>query len=173
VNNFNAVFLLAPVTRQAALMPKPHHFLLTRVSSLGINNLPKALSAQIAQRLATLCASGQSAQGTKYKEIYVHSKLLLVDDVFFTLGSANVNVRSMEGDSELNIACPSPGLTQQWRKHLWRLHTGKTPEDEIAREFKMWRDVMDRNGSDKKAGEPMSTPLLEFFDGESSMFAPD
>ena len=62
---------------------------------------------------------------TVYKDIYVHSKLLLVDDVYFTLGSANFNVRSMEVDSELNIAMTSPILTQKWRKELWTLHTGR------------------------------------------------
>jgi phosphatidylserine/phosphatidylglycerophosphate/cardiolipin synthase-like enzyme len=123
--------------------------------------------------LATLCASGQSAQGTKYKDIYVHSKLLLVDDVFFTLGSANVNVRSMEGDSELNIACPSPGLTQQWRKHLWRLHTGATPGDDPAQEFGQWEKLLDSNSREKKLGKPLTSSLIEFFDSDSSTFAPD
>lgn len=123
--------------------------------------------------VATLCASAASAQGAKYKDIYVHSKLLLVDDVFFTLGSANVNVRSMEGDSELNIACPSPALTQQWRKHLWKLHTGKVPGDDLAHEFESWLKLLDDNGKRKTGGKRLDAPLLEFFDGESATFAPD
>ena len=31
--------------------------------------------------------------------VYIHSKLMIVDDVFMTLGSANINTRSMEGDT--------------------------------------------------------------------------
>jgi phosphatidylserine/phosphatidylglycerophosphate/cardiolipin synthase-like enzyme len=123
--------------------------------------------------VATLCASGRGTEGVRYKNIYVHSKLLLVDDVFFTLGSANVNVRSMEGDSELNIACPSSRLTKQWRTHLWRLHTGKTPLDDVAAEFKEWRNLMVRNGLKKQGGGLLLAPLLEFFDGDTSTFAPD
>ncbi|TDV35668.1 hypothetical protein C7405_105158 [Paraburkholderia caballeronis] len=39
----------------------------------------------------------------KWEYVYVHTKLMIVDDVFMTLGSANVNLRSMAVDSELNI----------------------------------------------------------------------
>jgi len=37
---------------------------------------------------------------------YVHTKLLIVDDLFLTVGSANINDRSMKGDrdSEINLA---------------------------------------------------------------------
>jgi phosphatidylserine/phosphatidylglycerophosphate/cardiolipin synthase-like enzyme len=123
--------------------------------------------------LCTLLASGKSEKGVKYKEIYVHSKLLLVDDVFFTLGSANVNVRSMETDSELNIAAPSPELTQQWRKHLWKLHTGKEPGDSIATEFENWGKLMTDNKQQKNAEKALSASLIEFFDGEDATLAPD
>jgi phosphatidylserine/phosphatidylglycerophosphate/cardiolipin synthase-like enzyme len=35
--------------------------------------------------------------------VYVHSKLMIVDDVYYTLGSANVTPRSMTMDTEINI----------------------------------------------------------------------
>jgi phosphatidylserine/phosphatidylglycerophosphate/cardiolipin synthase-like enzyme len=76
--------------------------------------------------IATLATCAHIDNEMRYKEIYVHSKLLLIDDVFFTLGSANVNVRSMENDSELNIACPSPELTKQFREHLRKLDTKRS-----------------------------------------------
>ncbi|MFK1438008.1 phosphatidylserine/phosphatidylglycerophosphate/cardiolipin synthase family protein [Pseudomonas aeruginosa] len=110
----------------------------------------------------------------KYSDIYVHSKLLLVDDVFFTLGSANVNARSMEGDSELNIACPSPALTMQWRKHLWNIHTGTNPEDLLKDEFSRWRELLDENASRKDSGKPLLSSLVNFHDENSkSWAAPD
>jgi phosphatidylserine/phosphatidylglycerophosphate/cardiolipin synthase-like enzyme len=101
---------------------------------------------------------------TVYKDIYVHSKLLLVDDVFFTIGSANANIRSMEVDSELNIAMPSPTVTQQWRKHLWKLHTGREPGDSPEEEFRQWRYVMDANEGLQRAGKPLQNSLIEFYD---------
>ena len=105
---------------------------------------------------------------TVYKSIYVHSKLLLVDDVFFTLGSANVNVRSMEVDSELNIAMPSPAVTQEWRRKLWGIHTGRAPGDNPKDEFKFWGDMMVDNGRSQKAGEPLKASLIEFYDDSKS-----
>ncbi len=110
----------------------------------------------------------------KYNDIYVHSKLLLVDDVFFTLGSANINARSMEGDSELNISCPSPDLTKAWRQHLWQLHTGGTPKTEIADEFRRWGTAIEDNSANISAGQPLTTSLVNFHDeNEKSMLAPD
>ena len=123
--------------------------------------------------VCTLSASGATPQGVKYKDIYVHSKLLLVDDVFFTLGSANVNVRSMEGDSELNIACPSPELTKRWRRELWELHSGASPTDDPAMEFDKWLTAMTVNSINMKRGKPLQSSLLEFFDGDEATFAPD
>ncbi len=36
--------------------------------------------------------------------VYVHSKLMIVDDVVTIIGSANVNDRSMNGDRDSEIA---------------------------------------------------------------------
>ncbi|KAF0687206.1 Aste57867_21062 [Aphanomyces stellatus] len=45
-------------------------------------------------------------------DIYVHSKVLLVDDVFLSVGSSNWNVRSMTSDAEMaaNIVDTASGL---------------------------------------------------------------
>ncbi len=123
--------------------------------------------------VATLLSSGNTPQGVKYKDVYVHSKLLLVDDVFFTLGSANINTRSMEGDSELNISCPSPGLTRDWREHLWKLHTGLHPSDRMSTEFKIWGEVMSDNAVLRANNTLLLAPLVEFFDDGAATFAPD
>jgi phosphatidylserine/phosphatidylglycerophosphate/cardiolipin synthase-like enzyme len=37
--------------------------------------------------------------------IYVHSKLVIADDTWFTIGSANLTRRSWTFDSEINVAC--------------------------------------------------------------------
>ena len=116
--------------------------------------------------VCTLEASMQTAKGANYHPIYVHSKLLLVDDVFFTLGSANVNVRSMEADTELNIASPSPETTKQWRQHLWKLHTGQVPGDDMKVEFERWSEIMIDNKDAKEAKQKLAAPLIEFFDGD-------
>ena len=122
--------------------------------------------------ICTLEACAQTPQEPKYHPIYVHSKLLLVDDVFYTLGSANVNVRIMEADTKLNIASPSPEVTQQWRQHLWKMHTGQGPGDDMRAEFKRWSEVMFANQAAKKFKQALVAPLIEFFDdGHSDLRA--
>ncbi|SIT07894.1 phosphatidylserine/phosphatidylglycerophosphate/cardiolipin synthase family protein [Achromobacter sp. MFA1 R4] len=133
--------------------------------------------------MASLCTTGTAYWGGneevpkqmhRYAPIYVHSKLLLVDDVFFTLGSANVNTRSMESDSELNIACPSPELTQHWRKRLWKMHGRYEPGDDIADEFRSWEKAIGDNTSNMKDGKPLASSLIDFHDsGEKSSFSLD
>jgi len=94
--------------------------------------------------------------------------------VFFTLGSANINVRSMEVDSELNIASPSPELTRQWREHLWRIHTGEAPMVDMKEEFNRWGKLMRLNSEAMSNGEPLSASLMDFYDdGKSPIFSFD
>lgn len=47
--------------------------------------------------------AGRSGDGSDHF-VYIHSKLLIVDDRRLTLGSANLNNRSMTLDSEINVA---------------------------------------------------------------------
>ncbi len=43
--------------------------------------------------------------------VYVHSKLMVVDDEYVIVGSANINQRSLDGDrdSELAVGACQPG----------------------------------------------------------------
>ncbi len=58
-----------------------------------------------------------------YTSIYIHSKLAVVDDAVFTLGSANLNQRSMAGDSELNILSDDNDTAFDFRKTVMENHT--------------------------------------------------
>jgi phosphatidylserine/phosphatidylglycerophosphate/cardiolipin synthase-like enzyme len=51
--------------------------------------------------LAALCAS--RGEG-RYDEIYVHAKVMVVDDAWATVGSANIASRSFRHDTELNAS---------------------------------------------------------------------
>ncbi len=44
--------------------------------------------------------------------IYVHSKMMIVDDAYIIVGSANINQRSMSGsrDTEIAVGCYQPHL---------------------------------------------------------------
>ena len=56
--------------------------------------------------------------------IYPHSKILIVDDVFASIGSANVNPRSFQLDSEVDLGWYEPSSVKAFREQLWREHLG-------------------------------------------------
>jgi phosphatidylserine/phosphatidylglycerophosphate/cardiolipin synthase-like enzyme len=60
----------------------------------------------------------------KYRDIYIHSKLLMADDRYMTLGSANLNQRSMAADSEINIATDNHAKVKDLRQRVWALQAG-------------------------------------------------
>ncbi|XP_059643278.1 phospholipase D alpha 4 [Cornus florida] len=81
-----------------------------------------------------------NAQKHRRFMIYVHSKLMIVDDTYMMIGSANINQRSMDGqrDTEIAIGCyqlgngeqkgVSDGDIQSYRMSLWYEHTGRAEE---------------------------------------------
>ena len=97
--------------------------------------------------------------------VYIHSKLMIVNDVFTTHGSANINTRSMQVDSELNIAHERASVTQAMRRRLWDLHTaGMGAQDHPKQAFKAWTDIIQKNKSRQNMDVPMLpyAPLVEF-----------
>jgi len=54
------------------------------------------------------------------EQIYVHSKLLLIDDVYAFAGSANATLRSFRVDSEFNIAWADKQACLAARLRLWK-----------------------------------------------------
>ncbi|VVO62022.1 phospholipase D-like domain-containing protein [Pseudomonas fluorescens] len=107
-----------------------------------------------------------------FRDIYVHSKLLVVDDVFSLLSSANINTRSLHTDSELGLAAPDAELAKRWREELWTLHVGESISDDKGRcdaiaNFEKWNDVMDKNWSRKNKNEPLLAHLTRFWDVET------
>jgi phospholipase D1/2 len=68
--------------------------------------------------------------------IYVHAKMMIVDDEYIIIGSANINQRSMDGarDSEIAMGAyqpfhlavnePARGQIHGFRMSLWYEHTG-------------------------------------------------
>lgn len=115
----------------------------------------------------------------RYRQIYIHSKLLLVDDLFFTLGSANLNKRSMAVDSELNLATLDPALATDLRMRIWDQLTGGSVKyggtrGEMDDVFKKWTRLMlenikKRNSSNSDAKyKKMTGFLMPFEDNRSS-----
>lgn len=76
----------------------------------------------------------ERVRGNDRYMVYVHSKLMIVDDRYFILGSANLNERSLNGGRDSEIACGVwPGFgheddamaaIRKLRLDLWHAHFG-------------------------------------------------
>lgn len=64
------------------------------------------------------------------QQIYVHAKLMIEDDAFFTLGSSNANIRSFAVDSELNVISDDKDSTVKLQQELLAGYTGITTATE-------------------------------------------
>jgi len=58
----------------------------------------------------------------KYRPIYVHAKIAVIDDEWGTVGSANLNGRGMVGDSEINVTTTDRASLEALRLQLWAEH---------------------------------------------------
>ena len=111
-----------------------------------------------------------SPAGKEWMPVYIHSKLMIVDDVFTTHGSANINTRSMQVDSELNIAHEWMSVTQALRRRLWDLHTdGKGVQDDASSAFKAWQDIIKRNKDFQSEQRSPDAPIIEFYYGKATL----
>ncbi|MDH5676654.1 MAG: phosphatidylserine/phosphatidylglycerophosphate/cardiolipin synthase family protein [Myxococcales bacterium] len=100
--------------------------------------------------ISTRRATGQ------YQDIYVHSKLTLIDDQWCTIGSANVLNRSFYGDTELNASIWHADTVRTLRCALVHEHTGEDTAhlgDRAA--LALFRQLARDNAPARAAGEPM------------------
>ena len=74
--------------------------------------------------------------GDRSAGVYVHGKLMVVDDEFVLLGSANICQRSMSNDGEIHLAIVDAQnqFARNLREALWRHHleTQNLPQDFTA-----------------------------------------
>lgn len=97
------------------VLPKKPQALLEEMS-VGITQAKllrslRETAAQTGHALGIYYTAAVSESGIEIP-VYIHSKLLLVDDRFMTVGSANTTNRSMGLDMELNISWEATSLLQ-------------------------------------------------------------
>ncbi len=139
----------------------------------SLEDLERTLGLEVS--VARLRTSGLDAgHNMAYREIYIHSKLMIIDDVFITVGSANLNERSMSVDSEINIAATGQLYAADLRQRVFALHYGDDikysgdPQD-LPDVFKSWNRRMSKNQDVQQAGtQPMTGFLLPFEDHRST-----
>ena len=183
----------AGMTGQSALIDKENTNVHTGVSRGGMvytkpkptvveyaNGIDKPSVAALEQKyglklaVAMLQTSGMDGRRMRYREIYIHSKLLLVDDSFFSLGSANLNQRSMAVDSEINLATNDARRAKDLRQKIWGKLSGGTVDGkngsptEITEAFGEWTITMKANLRQKRDSQLMTGFLLPLQDNRSA-----
>ncbi len=78
-----------------------------------------------------LATSLQEDETTHYRPIYVHAKVAIVDDVWATVGSGNLNNRGMRDDTEMNVATLDAKLAHGLRLMLQAEHLGLATAEEL------------------------------------------
>lgn len=100
----------------------------------GLERLKAEAPEAVAQgRLQVFCLATSMLDGPKarYRPIYVHAKVAIIDDLWTTVGSGNLNNRGMRDDTEMNVATFDSHLAQGLRLMLWGEHLGLIHDDDL------------------------------------------
>ena len=109
----------------------------------------------------TISARSGAATGP----LYVHAKIGIVDDVWLTIGSANLNEHSLFNDTEMNLVACDPELARRVRLKLWSEHLERPLEDlggDPARIVdELWRPIASEQLERRRRSEAATHRLLE------------
>ncbi|MGH6872045.1 MAG: phospholipase D-like domain-containing protein [Rhizomicrobium sp.] len=90
------------------------------------------------------------------EHVYVHDKIMLVDDCWATIGSCNIAARSFFGDTELNAAVWDEDFVRALRVELLREHLGVDTSRMEARDaLALYREAARANAQARHRGETM------------------
>ncbi len=94
--------------------------------------------------------------------VYVHAKIGIVDDRWFTIGSANLNERSMFNDSEVNVVSLDERLARDTRLRLWAEHleTDEVDGDPTELVDELWRPRASEQLAHLEQGRPLTHRLV-------------
>jgi phosphatidylserine/phosphatidylglycerophosphate/cardiolipin synthase-like enzyme len=118
-------------------------------------------------QICTLVAPDSPA-GRAWTDVYVHAKVMTIDDAFVTQGSANINTRSMKVDSELNFCSDNGDVAKGLRLNLFGLHTIDANKNALGlvdtpkNAFMTWANITDRNKTSKRNGGAPVASLIAF-----------
>jgi phosphatidylserine/phosphatidylglycerophosphate/cardiolipin synthase-like enzyme len=83
--------------------------------------------------------------------VYVHAKVGIVDDVWMTVGSANLNEHSLFNDTEVNVVVREPELVRAARLRLWSEHLEEDAGGDPVRVVdERWRPIASAESAGRK-----------------------
>ncbi len=146
--------------RVVVLLPaKPNNGADTTRGQLGV----LADADNGAQRFLATTISARS--GRLAGPLYVHAKIGIVDDVWLTVGSANLNEHSLFNDTEMNIVTCDPRIARETRLRLWAEHLERSiadvSGDPVGVIDQLWRPIATEQLERRMRGEPLTHRLQE------------
>ena len=98
---------------------------------------------------------GEVDGAVRYGPIYLHSKTMVVDDEWATVGSANINERSIFSDPEANVAVEDHAFARDLRCKLMAEHLGVAPDDprlaDPQEAAAFWHERVEENAAARRA----------------------
>jgi phosphatidylserine/phosphatidylglycerophosphate/cardiolipin synthase-like enzyme len=103
----------------------------------------------------------------RYRPVYVHAKVAIVDDRWWTVGSANLNSRGMHADAEINVSAMDPTGARTLRLRLWQEHAHPQVEhipslNDPVVGLKVLRARARENYARVRQGKPLAGHLLPY-----------
>jgi phosphatidylserine/phosphatidylglycerophosphate/cardiolipin synthase-like enzyme len=133
-------------------------FVFSIISKESINHVNSNLSAlrkagQNRVRTYSLISQHNMFKDRR-KQIYIHSKLMIVDDKWITIGSANTDRDGLEYSTEFDLGIVSTELSRRLRVKLWHEHLRTNDMDSsihgnlynFEEGFKAWEELAEENG---------------------------
>jgi phosphatidylserine/phosphatidylglycerophosphate/cardiolipin synthase-like enzyme len=97
--------------------------------------------------------AGLDAEGGR-RNVYVHAKLMLVDDVWATIGSCNLHAYSLFGSTEMNASIWDQGFVRALRCELFAEHLGRdTSQLDNLAALRLYRRIAGENRRRRDAGD--------------------
>jgi cardiolipin synthase len=104
----------------------------------------------------TLTAIAASRGDGRYDEVYVHAKIMLVDDAWATIGSTNVAERSFRRDTELNASFWHAQTVHALRVELLREHLARdTSGLDPSEALRLYAAIARANAERRAARQPL------------------
>jgi len=104
------------------------------------------------ERFALVGIAGADPDGVRHN-VYVHAKVMLVDDAWMTIGSCNIARRSFFGDIEMNASVWDPSVTRATRCALLSEHLDVDTSGMDDREaLALYRRIASENAARRDAG---------------------
>jgi phosphatidylserine/phosphatidylglycerophosphate/cardiolipin synthase-like enzyme len=108
--------------------------------------------------LYELMARGELEGALVYRPIWVHAKIMIIDDEWVTAGSANINDRSISTEFEANVAVDDPLFAARTRRRLMGEHLGLSPDDarlvDPLEAVALWRTLARDNADARREHRP-------------------